>query len=260
VACSAVVIVVGYFYFRKVCGFDQPTAFFASSPGGLGELTLLGGALGAEVRTLVLVHSIRVVVVVFSIPFVLQWLLGAPSGRGTSVLSGAAAGMSAADALILLACGALGYVIGQRLKFPGGVMIPALVLSAAVHGAGLTAATVPPWLVALVQVVIGSVAGARFRGVSWREVRATILGSVLWALILVASALATAALATSFLAAPMPSLTLAFSPGGMAEMTVIAFAIGTDVAFVVTCQVCRILAIFLAVPFVFRLMAGRRTT
>ena len=84
--------------------------------------------------------------------------------------------------------------------------------------------------------------------------------AIVWAFLLVASTLAAAALAASLLEPPLASLTLAFSPGGMAEMTVIAFAIGSDVAFVVTCQACRILAIFLAVPFAFRLTLRRGTT
>src|SRR5690606_40761931 len=104
------------------------------------------------------------------------------------------------------------------------------------HGSGLTAAAVPYSVVALVQVVIGSVAGARFKGVGWREVRPVIVRAIVWAFLLVASTLAAAALAASLLEPPLASLTLAFSPRGMAEMTVIAFAIGSDVAFVVTCQ------------------------
>lgn len=259
VAYAGVVTAVGYWYLRRIAGLDHATAFFASAPGGLGELSLLGATLGADVRTLVLVHSIRIVVVVFTIPFVLQWLLGAPAGSGAT-MADEAPPMSLVDGLVLVGCGVFGYLLGQRLKLPGGVMLPALVLSAAAHGSGLTAAAVPYWVVALVQVVIGSVAGARFKGVGWREVRPVIVRAIVWAFLLVASTLAAAALAASLLEPPLASLTLAFSPGGMAEMTVIAFAIGSDVAFVVTCQACRILAIFLAVPFAFRLTLRRGTT
>jgi uncharacterized membrane protein AbrB (regulator of aidB expression) len=51
---------------------------------------------------------------------------------------------------------------------------------------------------------------------------------------------------------------LAFAPGGMAEMAIIAYALGTEVAFVICCQVFRILLICLSVPVVFRLGSGHR--
>ncbi len=49
---SAAITLIGYVFFRKVRGFDRQTAFFAGAPGGLGGLTLLGGAMGGDVRTI----------------------------------------------------------------------------------------------------------------------------------------------------------------------------------------------------------------
>ena len=58
---------------------------------------------------------------------------------------------------------------------------------------------------------------------------------------------------------PVVALTLAFSPGGLAEMSLIAIAIGADAAFVVTHHVVRIFMIVVFAPLAFKLMArGRR--
>ena len=177
---SLVVTGLGWLFFRRLCRLDPVTAYFASAPGGLGELTLLGGALGGSMRSLVTIHSVRIVIVVFSVPFFLQWLLGhslqglVPPGHGV-------AQPMLRDWLILTACGVVGFVVARLLKMRGGAMIMAMLASAGVHGLGLTQMLPPYWSVAAVQVVIGAVAGARFAGIRWLELRNTVLQAVVWA-------------------------------------------------------------------------------
>jgi uncharacterized protein len=54
------------------------------------------------------------------------------------------------------------------------------------------------------------------------------------------------------------ALVLAFTPGGLAEMAVIALALGIDTAFVATYNVARVLAILVLAPIVFR-VSGKRS-
>src|SRR5690606_36600460 len=51
-------------YFRRVGGFDLPTAYFAGMPGGLVEMIIVGEDKGGNARTIALVHSARVLLVV----------------------------------------------------------------------------------------------------------------------------------------------------------------------------------------------------
>lgn len=48
-------------------------------------------------------------------------------------------------------------------------------------------------------------------------------------------------------------LFLAFAPAGIAEMTLIAMALGYDPAFVAVHQLARLLLVFAAAPLVFRI-------
>ncbi len=57
---------------------------------------------------------------------------------------------------------------------------------------------------------------------------------------------------------PAVPLTLAFSPGGLAEMSLIAIAIGADAAFVATHHVVRIFMIVVIAPLAFKLMRRGR--
>jgi len=246
---------VGRVFFTRLCGFDRITAFFASTMGGLAELTLLGGQHGGDMRRLVLVHAIRVISVVFLVPFAVRLLMDVnPNAVAPTVHHGS---LTLKDWAILTACGALGYLIARQVRFPSAVMILPLMFSAACHIAGITTAAPPGWLVAGVQVLIGSIVGARFAGIRLREFQLTILQSLIWTALMLLAAMALAYACSRFLDVPLAALLLAFSPGGLAEMTTVAFAIGTDVAFVVTCHVLRVTFLVLAAPALFRLGADK---
>jgi membrane AbrB-like protein len=250
---SLVVSALGWLFFRKLCRLDPVTAYFASAPGGLGELTLLGGALGGSMRALVTIHAVRIVAVVFSVPFFLQWLLGSDL-QGAMLPAQGTQDAALLDWLILIACGVAGFLAAKLVRMRGGAMIMAMLFSAGVHGTGLTEILPPNWLVALVQVVIGAVAGARFAGIRWLELRNTVLQAAVWACVLLATAVGAAALGAMLFARPFAAMVLAVAPGGMAEMTIMAYALGIEAAFVVTSQVCRLFFVLTLAPLLFRLL------
>lgn len=247
---------LGWIFFQKVCGYDKVTAFFASTPGGLSELTILGGMLGGDMRRLVLVHSVRIVFVVFTIPIVIQFILGHGFTRSLLPPNVGHGQGGTADAVILIGCGVLGYVVGRQRFFPGGIMIASMLFSAGVHSMGLTVAAPPGWLVLFVQVAIGCVAGSRFLGVTWRELQTTVLTALAWAVIMVLLTIGAAFVASTMIDQPLAILLLAASPGGMAEMTIISYSLGIDAAFVITCQVCRSFFIVAVAPALFRATAA----
>lgn len=253
IAYSLVMLTIGYAYFRILGDYDKVTAFFASAPGGLGEITLLGSSLGGDIRRLVMIHLIRILSVIFLVPFALQIYLGHPIGR-TSLGATHEMLLTIPDWILLTLCGLAGYFLSKRLKFPGSPMLLPMLFSMVVHVTEMTQAAPPPWLVAVVQVVLGGVIGARFAGLKWSEVHKVLFIGTGWALVLVASAAVAAYAGTWFLEQPLEGLLLALAPAGMVEMTLISFALGMETAFVVTCQLCRILFVLLITPLVFKVI------
>jgi membrane AbrB-like protein len=158
------------------------------------------------------------------------------------------------DWAIIIAAGAIGYALGVVWRFPGGIMVAAMLCSALVHALGWTKAVPPAWLVALVQVLIGSVAGARFAGLRWSELRTTALVAIAWSAVMLLSAVIAAKLGSWLIGRPFEPLLLAMAPGGTAEMIVITYALGADVAFVSACQLCRVFLVLTCAPLVFRLL------
>lgn len=252
----AVALIVVPFY-RFVGRFDWVTAYFAGMPGGLSEMIEIGEASGARPAPIILAHSLRIVVTIALIAFWFRVVgghaVGAAPGAAQLPLTGL-------DALLLLASAGVGSLIGRRLHFPAPTFLGPLLVSAVLHLAGLTESAPPGLLVNTAQVLLGTVLGCRFLGISARTVlpaAALALGATLLTLALALAA----GRAMGYLAGITPDQALlALAPGGLTEMGLIALAIHADVAFVALHHVVRILFVIVLAPVAFRVLAARRST
>jgi membrane AbrB-like protein len=242
----------GLFYFRRVCGYDAVTAYFSAMPGGFSEMILVGTEMGGDARVISLTHAARVMLVVLALPFAFQMLVGYdPAARAPAGLP--LAQVSGADLAVLTACGAIGYLMANMLRLPAAAMVGPMILSAAVHILGWSTAKPPFELVAAAQIVIGTVIGCRFAGVTLRLLLRTAAVAAGGTAVLLSATLAFAMGLAQITGLPVVSLILAFSPGGLAEMSLIAIAIGADAAFVATHHVVRIFMIVVIAPLAFKL-------
>jgi hypothetical protein len=247
------VVVTGmlYFYFRRVMGFDPATAYFSATPGGLNEMVIVGRAMGGDDRAIALVHGARILLVVLTLPFWFRYAYGVGSaggGAGTGTL----AGLGWLDGSVLVACAIVGPIIGKLLRLPAYRLVGPMLASAAVHIAGLTGSAPPMELVATAQVVIGSAIGARFAGSPLKWVLKIIAASIGSTSLMLGATLAFAWVLAPLSGIPFAPIVLAFAPGGLAEMSLIALALGIETAFVATHHVARIAMIVIAAPLVFR--------
>ncbi|MBI2254015.1 MAG: AbrB family transcriptional regulator [Proteobacteria bacterium] len=243
-------------YYIRVAGYDEVTAYFSAAPGGLSEMILAGSAFGGDEARISLAHGARILVAVFVLSFGYRWLGGyAPSGTGIAVVT---TPLAATDLAWLSAAGVLGFLGARQLRMPAYALVGPMIVSALLHVAGLTASRPPAELVALAQIVVGSMIGARFTGLPLRlVVRGIFLAVGATALLLlVAVAFGFAVDATAQV--PFGSALLAFSPGGLAEMSLIALALGIDAAYVSSHHVVRIFMIVVAAPLAFRLLRHKR--
>lgn len=242
---------LGMAFFRSR-GLETRTALLASMPGGLGEMTLLGAQFGADVRVLVLIHSVRIVMVVTMIPFAVSLLIGHALVRGGPPAAHAGASLLGMQGGLLVGCTVAGYLLGRVVRSFGGLMLVPLLLSAVLHATGVLTVSPPYWIVAGMQVVIGCISGARFAGVTLAEARRLLGMAVLWAALLIGTAVLVAILAARGFGLPAMGLFLALAPGGFAEMSVIAVATGIETGFVIACHTFRVLYIYLTSPMLSR--------
>jgi len=246
----------GVFFFRRCAGYDPVTAYFSGMPGGLSEMTIVGEAMGGDSRVISLTHSARILLVVMILPFAFQFLFGYdPANK--PVLNLSSSGLSASEFGVLVLCGAAGFLIAKALRVPAAAIVGPMFLSAAVHLAGWTQAQPPGLLVAAAQVVVGSAIGCRFAGTDFVLIRRAVLAAVGGTVTLVAVTVAFAVTIRSMTDLQLEALVLAYSPGGLAEMSLIAIALGSDAAFVATHHILRIFIIVVLAPTAYRVFRRR---
>lgn len=248
----------GLWYLRRVAGFDGVTAYFTAMPGGFNEMVMMGGAMGGDDRMIALGHSLRIMLVVLTVPFAFQALPGYDAAARDWSLTGlgpALGDLPARDWLMLASCG-LAAPVAQRLRIPAGQLVGPMLLSAAIHLAGVTAGKPPGLLVAAAQVVVGAAIGARFAGESPARLwRAAKVAAGLTALLL-AVTLVMAVGVHLITGLSLPALILAYAPGGLAEMSLVALSLQVDAPFVATHHIVRIVAIIIVAPIAWRLWLG----
>lgn len=243
---------LGYLFFRRIGRFDRVSAYFSAIPGGMSEITFIGAALGADLRVLALIHSMRIIVIVFTVPtffFLIGGLDGAASDNGAPALP-----IAPYDAVVLILCGVVGFVVGRWLRLPAAALVGPLGLSAIVHLTGVTAVAPPDWLMGVLQVVLGSAIGARFAGTRLREIRRFAALGLCWGAVMLLLALGFAYVGSLVSPVAMPALVLALAPGGLSEMVIVTLALGVDIALVSTCHLVRIALVYLSTPVIVRAM------
>ena len=233
-------------YLRYVHRWDAASALFGSCPGALATMLVLAAENGADVRSVAVVQTVRVVVLAVVLPATLTalGLAGAP------VLPRASAGILAVPGQLaaLLAISALAAVAAQRLRFPGGLMFGAMISSALLHGSGLIVVGLPPWLAVASFVVLGAMTGSRFANTDVRLLR-HLAGAALGAFavgtaVALGFALATAAL----LSLSIGDVVIAYAPGALDAMMILALALNLDPAFIGAHHLARFVLVLIAMP------------
>lgn len=241
-------------YYRRLGGFDPVTAYFAGMPGGLAEMVIMGRAAGADERKIVLAHAARIVVVVALIAFWFRVIEGEVlrSSVGGAVL----VDLELRDVLLLLASGLAGAFLGRLLNLPAPMLLGPMILSGAAHLSGLTASAPPTGLVIAAQVMLGTIMGCRFLGTPARAVGLALVLATGATLITFAVAVIFALVLARVVALPFDQLVLAYAPGGLTEMTLVALAVNAEVAFVALHHVARIVLIIATAPLLARFFPG----
>ncbi len=242
-AIAAFIPVAHVLSFRAVRAtglLDPVTAFFGTAPGGLIETVQMGEEMGGDARMLTMLQFLRLITTIIAVPLFFTLMTGhAVGSAGGASLTRAA--MRTTDLPWLVGAGILGGLIGWRLRIPGGMVTGPIFVSALVHLTGLAQGAPPGWLVGVTQMVIGTSLGVRFAGMEprrfWLAIRLAGLSTALSIGLAAACAFALAGLVDE----PSAAVFLAFAPGGLTEMSLIALSLNMSVVYVTAHHALRIL-------------------
>lgn len=237
-------------WFRRIGGFDSRTAYFAAMPGGLSEMIELAEAAGADVPRVILAQGLRIVTTIAVIAVWFRWWQGVEVGLAPA--QAGFADVAAIDMLVLGVAAVAGSWIGIRLRLPAPTLLGPMLLSAALHLAEVTKSAPPSELVILAQIVLGTVLGCRFAGIRARAMLPALGLSLGATLIMLALAFGFALGLQALTGQSADQLLLAYAPGGLTEMSLVALALQAEVAFVAAHHVVRILLVIVAAPLLFR--------
>ncbi|MEE2952300.1 MAG: AbrB family transcriptional regulator [Pseudomonadota bacterium] len=242
------IVVVTYLYLRKFVGWSHETALFASLPGALAFVLAAASETRADMRSIIIVQTVRLLLLIGALTPALGWLEG---GADVDAVARSHGGGLDDYAILLGVSGALA-LLGARLGVPGGMMLGALIGSALLHGADLSAVSVPQPIAVPCLIVLGALIGGRLHGIE-RSALVTLLPISLIAFLigLAMSALAGAAAVLTLDLGP-GKVALAYAPGALEALTVLAFQFAIDPAYVAAHHVVRFMGIAFVVPFLAR--------
>jgi uncharacterized protein len=247
------VVAAGTIFFRKVARYDRASAYFASAPGGLMDMPILAEAFGGNARDVSVAHVFRVVIVIIAIPMYLR-LTESALFVATAAVPHARAPLTLLDAALMVGVGLVGFALARLARLPAPALIGPMIGSIAIHMAGLTTARPPAVIFNAAQLVLGCGIGTYFIGMHLRELGRVIAVSLSWTAILLLIAAGFAVAGAAVLDIPYYVLLVALSPGGQAEMGLVAIAMGIEAALVATMHFVRSMSAFLLAPVVFRLL------
>ncbi|MEM1373020.1 MAG: AbrB family transcriptional regulator [Pseudomonadota bacterium] len=248
--------ITGVPYFRRLWGFDFPTAYYSAMPGGLQDMLVFGEEAGGNVRTLSLVHATRVLVIVVALPFILQGIwdadLSNPPGAPATTIPGQ-------ELALMVVCAIAGWQGARWIGLFGASILGPLLLTTLVTVLGFIENRPPAEAIWAAQFFIGMTIGAKYAGVTMEEVRRDLAAGFGFCLLLIV--LTVIFVEGIYMAglAPGQDVLLAFAPGGQAELTVLALIVGADMAFVVAHHVLRIFVVILGAPVAVRLFDAPKT-
>lgn len=238
-------------YYRHVVGLDRNTALFSAMPGGIVEMVLLGEEKGADIQTIAIIHAARIFLVVSLLPALLYLI--APDISVASI--GAANAETSFDwtVIVWLAVTTVGGVlVGQLLRLPIAFLLGPMLVGGIIHVAGWSNYQLPSMLLAIAQVVLGASVGCRFAGIGWRRLLGFLGHSLGATALLVSVTLLFAFIMSMLIGLPLMAGILAYAPGGLAEMSLVALSLNVDVAFVVLHHILRVLFVLLSAPIIIK--------
>jgi len=237
----AATMLAGAYYLRRVHAWDNATARLSSTPGALTAVLILATNTVANFPAVALSQTLRQFVLISLVPVAMML-------SSTDIPATAAPLATPFAMMIMLVAGYAGGMLATLIRMPGGKLIGAMLASSVVHVTGFAEGRLDPWLLTAAYILMGSLVGSRFKGTKLSELRKVILPALGCICVTVVISVCFALLCTWSLGLPFAEVWLAYAPGGVEAMTVMAYALNLDPSFVSAHHVIRLLALILLSP------------
>lgn len=243
IAMSLVLLLIVYGVLRRFFHYDPMTSMLAACPGHLSYVLSLAAGVKSDLVSVGVIQSVRVLALTLLVPLFVEF--SAPS---TAI---AAPVLQSIDLLTLLAMALVGYALGrglQKLQVPAALLAGGMIISSGTHLTGLVEGGIPLWLQVPVYIVLGSMIGSRFAGVSFKELKSACVAGLAVTVIAGAISAGIAFGVSHLLDIPLPAALIAFAPGGLETMAAMAVILHADPAYVGTHHIVRLVFLSFLMP------------
>jgi uncharacterized protein len=252
---SLILLVIGVFaisaastaWLMRISGWRRADAVLASVPGALSTVLAVAADRKAEVASIAIVQNFRLFVLIALLPSLVV-LTGDGGNTGALIGEGLPIESPGGMAVILLGGLLLGIVFKQ-LKVAAPILLGATVVSSVSHGTEFVTGVIPPVIATGGLVLIGLFIAERFRNVQRSTLRRALMSAIGSFTIGMIVAALFAGLAAWLAGVSFANGLVAFAPGGLEAMTVLALILGLDPLYVGIHHLVRFLGIGLVLPF-----------
>lgn len=246
---STVMCACGYAILRTVGNVDQRTAFYSVAPGALQTVVILAEEQKADLATVGVVQTLRLVVLVMLAPTILG--AGAMAHQQSAPVHHYG---DPASWAIMITASIASIAIARRLRFPSADFLGPMIASAVLHAMGVVDATVPPLALALAGACMGVTIGAKFAGMQLGQLgRLVVLSLVVLVVMGVIAALVGAFAGSVSGVGPVAGV-LAFAPGSIDVMIALALTFHAEPAYVAVHHLSRFILLLALLPILSRLL------
>jgi membrane AbrB-like protein len=247
------VAAVGGRLLARVSGIDKTTCFFATVPGGAAEMSVLAARYGGVVPAVAVAQSLRVAMLVLILPAAVTYSGMAVGAREPALTLPIAAG----PLVLMIAITAAGGALCQKLRLQNPWTMGPLLASAALSACEIQLSGIPHVASNLAQLMLGSALGSRFEREFFLRYRLFIPVALMNGTYIIAAS-ATVALIVAWMSeVPIATAIMGCGPGGIAEMTITAKALGLGVATVTAFQMVRIVLANFGSQLILRFVVGK---
>jgi uncharacterized protein len=237
---------ISYYILIKFRKINKPEAFFIGSPGGLLEMTLGAEECKADAKKVSLIHITRIFLTVMLIPnLILLFFPGSferepiwPNFEGNFL-----------HVIAFFIIIPVGHYFGKKFNFPGYQLFGPLIISAILHMIGFFQLNANITFLIISQLIIVSFFGCNMNGTTWKVAGSYLIDALFVVFSLTLSFVPFIFVIKLLTSIKIEAMVLAFSPGGVNEMGLLASFINIEPAYVLTHHLLRLCTVLFLLIF-----------
>ena len=253
VAATVLATLAGLFFLIRIRKYDFTLALLSCIPGGQAEVIVISRDLVEKDYVVALFHLVRVALVFCSAPLFLALMQGQDAVQASNATLLAMPSLFTLPAATLLTFATMSIIalpVARFIKLPMPHLVGPLILSSTLHILGLVEIPRISEFVILAQLTIGGAVGARLAKVPFLDLAVYIRDAFASAIIVLSTYGLMALALASWTGLDFMQLLLAFIPGGLYEVTLLALIFGFDIAFVAFHHTLRVMMVFFGLPLI----------